>query len=352
MLGALQDAVLEMRELAPGSLAALAGDRSVEVHVCHSLTRELEVLHDRLLALMAGPDAPQPGDILVVTPDLDAAAPLVDAVFGTAPRERHLPYAISGRARAQVNAPARALLDALALVASRFAVNDVFGLLQQPAVARRFGLAEDDLDQIREWLVQSGIHWALDAEHRGGFDVPAQARHSFADGLDRLFLGYALPSHLQAPFQDRLPAGDAEGSGALTLGAFWRFVDALQVAARPRRRAARRRPTGPPSWPTRCASSSRRPTPSWRTCARSTRRSPRLADQWRRSQLGAAAGAGRRARRAGSGAGRSGARRRAHRHDHVRGDEQPAQRAVPRGLRHRPGRRRVPHARRGRPSST
>jgi exodeoxyribonuclease V gamma subunit len=244
VLGALHNAVLELVELAPGSLAGLAHDRSVEVHVCHSLTRELEVLHDRLLALMAGSNSPQPGDILVVTPDLDAAAPLIDAVFGTAPRERHLPYAISGRARAQVNAPARALLDVLALAASRFAVNDVFGLLQQPAVARRFGLAEDELDQIREWLVASGIHWALDAGHRGGFDVPAQARHSFADGLDRLFLGYALPGRMQAPFQGRLPAGDAEGSGALTLGAFWHFVEALKSL---RERVAA--PRSPAQWP-------------------------------------------------------------------------------------------------------
>ena len=29
------------------------GDRSIEVHVCHSLTRELEVLHDHLLGLFA-----------------------------------------------------------------------------------------------------------------------------------------------------------------------------------------------------------------------------------------------------------------------------------------------------------
>ena len=244
VLGALQDAILDMTELAPGALADVASDRSIEVHVCHSLTRELEVLHDRLLALMAGDDAPQPGDILVVTPDLDAAAPLIDAVFGTAPRERHLPYAISGRARSQVNAPARALLELLALVASRLPVNEVFGLLQQPVVARRFGLAQDELDQVRDWLVDAGIHWALDAEHRGSFDVPAHARHSFADGLDRLFLGYALPSHLNAPFQGRLPAGDAEGSGALTLGAFWRFVDALKAL---RERVAAPRP--PADWP-------------------------------------------------------------------------------------------------------
>ena len=286
VLGAVQDAILDLTELAPGSLAALAGDRSVEVHVCHSLTRELEVLHDRLLALMAGPDAPQPGDILVVTPDLDAAAPLIDAIFGTAPRERHLPYAISGRARAQVNAPTRALLDALALLASRFAVNNVFGLLQQPVVARRFGLAEDDLDQVRDWLVDAGIHWALDAEHRGGFDVPPQARHSFADGLDRLFLGYALPDRMQTPFQGRLPAGDAEGSGALVLGAFWRFVDALKTL-----RDRVTRPRAAADWPEVLADALRvfvAPADAELEDLREVDEAiARLADQWRRADLAA-----------------------------------------------------------------
>ncbi len=284
VLGGLQDAILAAADLAPGSLAALADDRSVEVHVCHSLTRELEVLHDRLLGLMAGPNPPQPADILVVTPDLDAAAPLIDAVFGTAPRERHLPYAISGRARAQVNAPARALLDVLALVASRFAVNNVFGLLQQPVVARRFGLAEDDLDQIRDWLVQAGIHWALDADHRGGFDVPPEPRHSFADGLDRLFLGYALPTHLQTPFQGRLPAGAAEGSGALVLGVFWRFVDTLKSL---RDRLATPRP--PADWPALLADALRgfvAPSDAELDDLREVDDAiARLAEQWRRSAL-------------------------------------------------------------------
>ena len=284
VLAGLQDAILASTELAPGALAAFADDRSVEVHVCHSLTRELEVLHDRLLGLMAGPNPPQPADILVVTPDLDAAAPLIDAVFGTAPRERHLPYAISGRARAQVNAPARALLDALALVASRFAVNNVFGLLQQPVVGRRFGLAEDDLDQIRDWLVQAGIHWALDADHRGGFDVPPEPRHSFADGLDRLFLGYALPTHLQTPFQGRLPAGAAEGSGALVLGVFWRFVDALKSL---RDRLAS--PRLPADWPALLADALRdfvAPSDTELDDLREVDEAiGRLAEQWRRSAL-------------------------------------------------------------------
>jgi exodeoxyribonuclease V gamma subunit len=248
LLGQLQDAILDLVELAPGSAEPAADDRSIEVHVCHSLTRELEVLHDRLLGLFtatrAAGDPLHPGDILVVTPDLDAAAPLIDAVFGAAGRERHLAYTVTGRARSDVNAPARALLDLLALAGSRFAVSEVFGLLQQPAVARRFGLAEDELARIRAWLMSSGVHWALDAGHRAGFDLPPLARHSFADGLDRLFLGYALPDHLRTPFDGRLPAGQAEGTGALALGAFWRFVDALATL-----RERLGMPRAPGEWP-------------------------------------------------------------------------------------------------------
>jgi exodeoxyribonuclease V gamma subunit len=253
LLARLQDAILDLADLEPGALAQGSAlednDRSIEIHVCHSLTRELEVLHDRLLALFAEPAAAgegrlQPGDVFVVMPDLEAAAPLVDAVFGTSAPERRLPYALSGRARSRVNEPARALLEVLALAGSRFAVTEVFGLLQQPPVARRFGLAADDLAQVRTWLQQSGIHWALDADHRASFDLPALARHSFGDGLDRLFLGYALPDHLHAPFDGRLPAGRAEGSRAPTLGAFWRFVESLATL---RERLAT--PLPPSQWP-------------------------------------------------------------------------------------------------------
>jgi exodeoxyribonuclease V gamma subunit len=72
------------------------------------------------------------------------------------------------------------------------------------------------------------MRWAIDADHRAKFDVPADVRHTLADGMDRLFLGYALPSDVAEPFDDVLPCGDAEGSSAVALGAFWRYTDALQ----------------------------------------------------------------------------------------------------------------------------
>ena len=243
LLAQCQNAILELRELAPGSLSHAHGDRSLELHVCHSLGREVEVLQDTLLALFAAPDAPAPGEVLVVAPDLDAVAPLVDAVFGTAPPDRFIPYAITGRARSSVNTAAHALLELLALVTSRLPASAVFGLLQQPVVARRFGLDAQGLEQARAWLNESGVRWALDADQVGQTGAPAHARHTLADGLERLFLGYALPDDARLVRAGMLPAGGAEGSQACALGALWSYVQALAAL----RRAASS-PRMPPAW--------------------------------------------------------------------------------------------------------
>ncbi len=228
LLAQLQNAILDLQALAPGTVTPPRGDRSVEVHVCHSLTRELEVLQDHLLGLFVEQPGLRPGDILIVTPLLDDAAPLIDAIFGTVPRDRFIPYAIAGRSRSGVDAPQRALLALLSLVASRVSASALFALLQQPPVARRFGLDDEALAQVHEWLRDAGLHWALDAQHRASFGVPAQARHTLADALQRLFLGYALPQQAHEPFAELLGAGNAEGSNALALGAFWRFAHGVQ----------------------------------------------------------------------------------------------------------------------------
>lgn len=228
LLARLQNSLLELQDLEPASIERAEGDRSIEVHVCHSLTRELEVLHDHLLGLFAADAALQPSDILVVTPDLPGAAPLIDAVFGTVPPQRRIPFAITGLGRNTVNAPVRAFLQLLALAASRCTATEVFALLQQPVVARSFDLDDEGLLQVHQWMRESGIHWGLDQDHVAGLDLPAQDSHTLAAGLERLYLGYALPDHVREPFGGLLPSGGAEGSSAVALGAFWRFAQALR----------------------------------------------------------------------------------------------------------------------------
>ena len=227
VLSRLQDAILDLRELEPGSLSHLGSDGSVQIHVAHSLTREIEILHDQLLLRFASDDPPAADRILVVTPDLDAAAPMIDAVFSHNGQGTRLPYVITGLSDSRINPVARALLDLLALASSRFLASDVVDLLMQPVIGKTFGF-DGDLKTLRQWFADAGICWGLDGTHKSEFDLPEEDSHSFHDGMHRLFLAYALPDGEQVPLANRLPAGNPSGSQAVALGQIWQFIGALR----------------------------------------------------------------------------------------------------------------------------
>ena len=228
LLAQLQRSMLELREPAPGSLRVAEQDRSIELHVCHSRVRELEVLHARLLGLFRDQPDLQASQVLVALPDLEQSAPLIEAVFGTVPPERSIPYTVTGLPGSRSNPVAQVLLEVLEFAGSRWPASGLHALLARAAIARRFDLDEADLERLRDWITQGGLRWGADADHRRQLGLPAEPAHSATDALERLFLSYALPEHADAPWQGRLPAGDVEGMQARALGALSRFVDQLR----------------------------------------------------------------------------------------------------------------------------
>ena len=58
------------------------GDRSVQVHACHGVARQVDVLREVLLGLLADDPTLEPRDVLVMCPDIETYAPLIEAGFG------------------------------------------------------------------------------------------------------------------------------------------------------------------------------------------------------------------------------------------------------------------------------
>jgi len=227
LLARLQNAFLDLQELEAGSIRLDVGDRSIELHLCHSRIRELEVLHDRLLGLFKERENLRPDELVVLMPDLAACAPLIEAVFGTAPRERFIPWRITGQGRTEENPVARVLGDLLALAGGDAPASQVFDLLRQPLVAAYFGLAESALEQVRDWMCEAGIHWGLNAEQARA--AGTGGGHTVEAGLARLFLSWAAGEAAgRALFAGQAGIPHApQGSAGLTLGAFWHYARTL-----------------------------------------------------------------------------------------------------------------------------
>ena len=230
-LAHVQNAILDLGEQSEPD-DALSLEPGIEIHVCHSLSRQLEVLHDRLLGWFDEVDGLQPSDVLVAFPDLAAAGPLIDGVFGTAPagvagERRRIPYRITGLPPSQANPVARVLLDWLALPERSVGAPELIEWLRVDAVAARYGIDAVALETAQTWLAAAGARRGLAPLAVTGEDVPA-ARHTFSDALTRLFLGYALPDG-GAPVDEWLPVEGAHGSDSELLGRLTRFIDDIDA---------------------------------------------------------------------------------------------------------------------------
>ncbi len=227
VLGALQHSILTL-DTGTGKQPIAATDRSLQIHSCHSPLREVEVLHDQLLALFEADPTLEPRDVLVTVTDMSVYAPCIEAVFDAPESDAvRFPFSIADRTSRAENPVADALLRILALVESRYPASAVLALLESAPIRTRFELAENDLTLIRDWVSRSGIRWGLDEAHRASHHLPPTREHTWKFGLDRLLLGFALPCEGPSLFHGILPDDDVEGEQAVVLGRFAAFCSTL-----------------------------------------------------------------------------------------------------------------------------
>jgi exodeoxyribonuclease V gamma subunit len=232
LLHCIQSDILHLRERGEDKNNQItmidADDKSLQIHACHSPMREVEVLHDQLLALFEENPALLPNEVLVMMPDIETYAPFIEAVFDTIPDEaKRIPFSIADRSLRDKSALIDTFFAILELSNSRFSATQVLAVLDAEAVQKRFGLNEQDLDLIRHWIDKTGIRWGMDKAHRERQNLPAFEENTWRAGLNRLLLGYALPQSPRVLFQCILPFDEIEGSDTLILGKLVAFIENL-----------------------------------------------------------------------------------------------------------------------------
>ena len=236
LLASLQHGLLELVDVAPEQ-ATFADDRvcNIEVHRTHNAMRQVQVLHDRLLALLQDGTGiedrpPHPHEIVVMCPDLDAFAPLIDAEFG---KERgsgsYVPYAIADRSLRQGDPLADALLRVLELVGGRFTRREVLDVCALPPVLRKLGWSLGDLDGVDRGLDRASVVWGLDATHRLRHAGLASTDGTWEAGLDRLLLGAMVDEEPARLIGGMRPTSHAEGKAADAIAALAVWVDAVRA---------------------------------------------------------------------------------------------------------------------------
>ncbi|GAA1905871.1 exodeoxyribonuclease V subunit gamma [Williamsia serinedens] len=227
LLGRLQSGI-EADE--PPSSGSAVADGTVTVHACHGPARQVEVARDVIVRMFADDPTLTPRDVVVMCPDIELFAPLVAASFGqdatTHPAHR-LRVRLADRGLTATNAVLDTVVAVHALAGSRITAGDVADLAAREPVARRFGLDDDALERIDDWLVRAGVRWGLGEPQRRAFGLGGFPQNTMETGIDRLALG-VVADELDGWIDRALPLADIESADVDLVGRFVDLVDRLE----------------------------------------------------------------------------------------------------------------------------
>lgn len=207
-------------------------DTSLHIHSCHSPIREIEVLHDHLLAIFARHPDVTPKDIVIMLPDVDTYSPWIQTVFGSIPKQepRYIPFSISDRSVRTEHPILTGVLKLLNIDNSRCTAPELLDLLDIPALQRRFKLNQKGLETLRQWINDTGIRWGINNHQQSCFDLPIMSVNTWQFGLRRMLLGYAMPES-SGIYADILPFDGVQGINSHLCGQLADFLEQIEQLA-------------------------------------------------------------------------------------------------------------------------
>ena len=232
LLGWLQSDIAA-NTVRPQGRTLATGDRSVQVHACHGEARQVDVLREVLLGLLADDTTLEPRDILVMCPDVESYAPLINADFGLgdvlrgAHPAHRLRMRLADRSLLQTNPLLGVASQLLALAGSRVTASEVLNVAQSAPVRARFGFTDDNLEDVTRWVRQANVRWGFDQEHRKPYGVDF-VHNTWRFGIDRVLAGVAMSDDAHAWIGSTLPLDDVGSNRVELAGQLGEFVDRLQ----------------------------------------------------------------------------------------------------------------------------
>ena len=205
----------------------------MQVHSCHGPARQIDVLREVLLGLLADDKTLEPRDILVMCPDIETYAPLIVAGFGLGDMiqgvhpAHQLRVRLADRSLVQTNPLLGVASQLLALAGGRATSSEVLNLAAAAPVRARFDFSDDDLEDITRWVREANIRWGFNSEHRQPFGVDF-IQNTWRFGIDRVLAGVAMSDDSHAWIDTTLPLDDVSSNRVELAGRLAEYIDRLQ----------------------------------------------------------------------------------------------------------------------------
>ncbi|MEX2477350.1 MAG: exodeoxyribonuclease V subunit gamma [Gracilimonas sp.] len=209
--------VLEESDL-DGEIVSIPG---IEVHSFHNERREVEVLKDSVLHFLNEHKEAGPQDILVMIPDAEEYASLLESIFTGVDEKTSLPIS---RLYDQLNPEEHTLESIFDLLSSSFKPSMVADIMNLNPIKNTFSFSKGELEVLEEWIIQNNVYRGL------GDDF--NELYSWKKGINQLLAGLSMEASDLDLYRGLVPNSSIITVDDMHLTArFSRFLHMLMTAA-------------------------------------------------------------------------------------------------------------------------
>ncbi len=203
-------------------------DASITINSCHSPMRETEVLHDYILDLLSKDKTLAPGDILVMSPDIEEYTGSIQGIFGNSGGDiPHIPFRIVDRKLKNSSVSIETFFKILALGDGRFTASHVLSIAECEEIRKKFDLSREDVNLAARWVREARVFWGIDASYKEELGLPGVAENTWSFGFCRMLMGGIMGPGEKTSL-GILPYHEIEGGDLQVLGRFISLFNSLR----------------------------------------------------------------------------------------------------------------------------
>jgi len=213
LLNQLQSDILNNKNT---QTAQFKSNNSIIIQSCHSKKREIEVLKDYILNLLENNSNITISDIVILAPNIDDYAPYIDAVFkekidvinedkiNSDSNQKSLFYTIADKSKKFESKSYDLFTLLFEIIEGRFEISKILELFGFEEILNKYDLDFVTYEDIKEHILESGIKWGIDSNFKKELHLPAFYENTWEWGIDRILLGYAMPTYIQNDHENNL----------------------------------------------------------------------------------------------------------------------------------------------------
>ncbi len=152
--------------------------------------RQVELVRDHIIQLLALDNELQPKDILIMTPQVETLAPLIPSIFNDInATDVYLPWKITDRTQEEKSGPVKLIFHLMGIASTGLKASDLDELLSNEVFKKRYKLTDKEIDKITSCLQKTGFRSGVNSTDRDG-----EGTHTLTWCLERWLMGIVIPS--------------------------------------------------------------------------------------------------------------------------------------------------------------